>query len=85
MTIREAQEEMRQVYVDGAIGPFVSVTLYGLPHYAIAGVLMVAAGVALPSLRPGEFALGGWVGGALLVLLGVALLLGRRARAHHSP
>jgi hypothetical protein len=24
MTIREAQEEMRAVYVDGAIGPFVS-------------------------------------------------------------
>jgi len=182
MTIREAQEEMRRVYVDGAIGPFVSgaiwlasaalasagsrtpavlalvlggvfifpigllvlrvlgrptavrkenplsflamqvaftiplaiplilaaaqhrsewfysgflivvgahylpfVTLYGLPHYAIAGVLMVAAGVALPSLRPGEFALGGWVGGGLLVALGVALVLGRRARARHSP
>ena len=63
--------------------PFV--TLYGLPHYAIAGMLMVAAGVALPSLRPGEFALGGWVGGGLLAVLGVVLLLDRRARALHSP
>jgi hypothetical protein len=182
MTIREAQEEMRAVYVDGAIGPFVSgaiwlvsaalatagarsqavlalvlggmfifpigllvlrvlgkpssvrkenplsflamqvaftiplaiplilaaarhrsewfyagflivvgahylpfVTLYGLPLYAIAGGLMVAAGIALPSLRPGEFALGGWVGGGLLVVLGAVLLATRRARLRHSP
>ena len=182
MTIREAQEEMRQVYVDGAIGPFVSgaiwlvsaalaaagsrtlavnvlvfggvfifplgllvlvalrrptavkkenplsflamqvaftiplaiplilaamrhrsewfysgflivvgahylpfVTLYGLPHYAIAGGLMVAAGIALPSLRPGDFALGGWVGGAMLIVLGVVLLATRGARLRHSP
>jgi drug/metabolite transporter (DMT)-like permease len=63
--------------------PFV--TLYGLPHYAIAGVLMVAAGIALPSLRPGEFALGGWVGGAMLIVLGVVLLATRGARLRHSP
>ena len=47
--------------------PFV--TLYGLPIFAIAGGLMVTAGILLPSLRPGEFAIGGWLGAVLLALL----------------
>ena len=65
--------------------PFV--TLYGLPQFAIAGGLMVAAGILLPSQRPGDFAIGGWIGGVLLALLAVALAAGRaaRARAAHSP
>ena len=65
--------------------PFV--TLYGLPIYAVAGGLMVAAGIVLPSQRPGDFTAGGWLGGALLALLGVALAAGHaaRARAAHSP
>jgi hypothetical protein len=33
---------------------------------------MVAAGLAIPVLAPGGFALGGWVGGGMLVLLGAA-------------
>jgi hypothetical protein len=59
--------------------PFV--TLYGLPVYAVAGGLMVLTGFALPSLRPGDFTAGGWVGGLLLLILGVVLLAGRAARA----
>ena len=63
--------------------PFV--TLYGLPIFAVGGGLMVTAGIVLPRLRPGEFAIGGWVGGLLLALLGVVLLVIHRSSARHSP
>jgi hypothetical protein len=63
--------------------PFV--TLYGLPVFAIGGGLMAAAGIVLPGLKPAEFALGGWVGGILLALLGLTLLVIHRASARHSP
>ena len=65
--------------------PFV--TLYGLPIFAIAGGLMVTAGILLPSLRPGEFAIGGWLGAVLLALLGIALAVDHAARTRkaHSP
>ena len=63
--------------------PFV--TLYGLPIFAVAGGLMVGAGIVLPSLRPGEFALGGWIGGVLLALFGVVLLVMHRSSVPHSP
>ena len=65
--------------------PFV--TLYGQPaFYPVAGV-MVGTGFALPSLRPGEFAFGGWVGGALFVLLGfvLAVLHARESRRGVTP
>ena len=58
--------------------PFV--TLYAQPLYFAAGALMVAAGLAIPVLAPGGFALGGWVGGGMLVLLG-AVLAAAHARA----
>ena len=51
--------------------PFV--TLYGQPLFWGAGFVMVAAGVWLPMLAPGEFALGGWVGGGMLIALGIVL------------
>jgi hypothetical protein len=63
--------------------PFV--TLYGLPVFAIGGGLMVGAGFLLPNLKPGEFALGGWVGGILLAVLGVVLAVMHRSSARHSP
>jgi hypothetical protein len=69
--------------------PFV--TLYGQPVFYPAALLMVGAGFALPLLAPGDFALGGWVGGAMLVLLGLVLGVlhaneqARDARATHSP
>ena len=69
--------------------PFV--TLYGQPaFYPVAGV-MVGAGFVLPLLRPGEFAIGGWVGGAMFIVLGfvLAALHARDsrgvARPAHSP
>jgi hypothetical protein len=63
--------------------PFV--TLYGLPVFAIGGGLMAAAGIVLPGLKPAEFALGGWVGGILLAVLGVTLGVIHRTSARHSP
>jgi hypothetical protein len=44
-------------------------------------------GFALPKLRPGDFAFGGWVGGALFVLLGfvLAALHARESRRGMSP
>ena len=69
--------------------PFV--TLYGLPvFYPVAGI-MVGAGFMLPRLRPGDFAFGGWVGGAMFVVLGLllAVLHARESRGvprpAHSP
>ena len=52
---------------------------------------MVGAGFALPALAPGNFALGGWVGGGILALLGVVLGMlhaseqARDAQVAHSP
>jgi len=65
--------------------PFV--TLYGQPIFAVGGALMAAAGILLPRYRPGDFALGGWLGGAMLAVLGVALGLAHAARGRtaHSP
>jgi hypothetical protein len=65
--------------------PFV--TLYGQPaFYPVAGI-MVGLGFALPKLRPGEFAFGGWVGGVFFVLLGfvLAALHARESRRGTSP
>ena len=65
--------------------PFV--TLYGQPIFAVAGVLMAAAGILLPRYRPGEFATGGWLGGAMLAALGIVLWAAHatRVRTAHSP
>lgn len=65
--------------------PFV--TLYGQPIFGVAGVLMAAAGILLPRFRPGEFATGGWLGGAMLAVLGIVLWTAHAARVRtaHSP
>src|SRR6185369_12872848 len=44
MTIREAQEEMRRVYVDGAIGPFVSGAIW------LASAALASAGSRTPAV-----------------------------------
>jgi hypothetical protein len=69
--------------------PFV--TLYGQPAFYGVAAVMVGAGFVLPMLRPDSFALGGWLGGAMLVLTGVTLgilharELASRPRPAHSP
>jgi len=65
--------------------PFI--TLYGQPIFGVAGAIMAAAGILLPRLRPGEFAIGGWLGGAMLVVLGIVLGAAHTARPRttHSP
>jgi len=65
--------------------PFI--TLYGQPIFGAAGVLMAAAGILLPRLRPGEFATGGWLGAAMLAVLGMVLGAAHvaRPRTAHSP
>lgn len=65
--------------------PFI--TLYGQPIFGAAGVLMAAAGILLPRLRPGEFATGGWLGAAMLAVLGIVLGAAHvaRPRTAHSP
>jgi len=65
--------------------PFI--TLYGQPIFGVAGALMAAAGILLPRFRPGEFAIGGWLGGAMLVVLGIVLGAAHAARPRttHSP
>jgi hypothetical protein len=93
MRLEDAQREMRDVYLGGSVGahylPFV--TLYGQPAFYGVAAVMVGAGFVLPMLRPDSFALGGWLGGAMLVLTGVMLgILHARERAGrprpaHSP
>jgi hypothetical protein len=65
--------------------PFI--TLYGQPLFGLAGMIMATAGILLPRFRPGDFALGGWLGGAMLAVLGVVLGAAHaaRPRATHSP
>lgn len=54
-------------------------TLYGMRHFAVPAVALVAGGWLLPALAPGAFALGGWVGGSVLLALGAWLLSVHRA------
>jgi hypothetical protein len=69
--------------------PFV--TLYGQPLFYGVAAVMVGAGFLLPILQPSSFAIGGWVGGAILLLTGVTLgaLHAREAAGRpgtaHSP
>jgi len=65
--------------------PFI--TLYGQPIFGLAGTIMAAAGILLPRFRPGDFAFGGWLGGAMLAVLGIVLGAAHAARPRtaHSP
>jgi hypothetical protein len=66
--------------------PFV--TLYGRRVFFIAGMLMVGTGIALPVLARGSFALGGWVGGGMLLALATVLAAPSSPSApaeRHSP
>jgi hypothetical protein len=65
--------------------PFI--TLYGQPLFGLAGMIMATAGILLPRFRPGDFAFGGWLGGAMLAVLGIVLGAAHaaRPRATHSP
>jgi hypothetical protein len=45
--------------------PFVS--LYGMPHFAFLAGVLVIGGIALGLFGPPAFALGGWLGGAVLI------------------
>ena len=69
--------------------PFV--TLYGQPVFYLLALIMVGAGFALPVLRPGDFAIGGYVGVVLFIVTGIYLAAhhagesARRARITRSP
>lgn len=60
--------------------PFVF--LYGMPLFAVLAGLLTFGGVALALWGPDQFAVGGWVTGA--ILLGIAPLL-RRSAGERSP
>jgi hypothetical protein len=70
--------------------PFV--TLYGQPLFYAVAAVMIGAGVALPLLQPGVFAVGGWFAGILFAVLGVWLAVSHAGEAAklaavptHSP
>jgi hypothetical protein len=52
--------------------------LYGMRQFAVLSGLMIAAGLLFGLYGPANFALGGWVGAALLLLFAFAGL--RQAR-----
>jgi hypothetical protein len=52
--------------------PFMA--LYGLRQFAVLAVVLVAGGWLLPVIAPNAFALGGWIGGGVLVAVGAWLL-----------
>jgi hypothetical protein len=63
--------------------PFV--TLYGMRVYAVLSGAMIASGLVIALYMPSApFALGGWIGGAMLIVFGVAGLA-LRATAKPSP
>jgi hypothetical protein len=59
--------------------PFIS--LYGLWHYAVIAVALLGGGIMLALRMPNEFALGGWLAGAALVLFGLWLFSVKEPRA----
>lgn len=66
-------------------------TLYGRRAFLFPAVAMLGAGFALPALRPGDFAIGGWAGAAILLVTGIVLFAthaaeaAKPAPAPHSP
>lgn len=59
-------------------------TLYGHRAFLFPVATLLVAGIALPTLRPGDFAIGGWVGAGLLLLTGVVLAAANTGEAAKS-
>jgi hypothetical protein len=49
-------------------------TLYGLRQFVVLAAALIAGGWLLPILAPQAFALGGWIGGVVLLAFGMWLL-----------
>jgi hypothetical protein len=55
-------------------------TLYGMRSFLVLGAVLISSGIAIALYLPGNFSLGGWVGGViLLVLAAVGYIEMRRA------
>jgi uncharacterized protein DUF7010 len=46
-------------------------TLYGMRSFLVLAALLIASGMAIALYVPGNFSLGGWVAGVLLLIFGV--------------
>jgi hypothetical protein len=56
--------------------------LYGMREYAVLAAALMGGGITLGILMPDQFNVGGWLGGAALVIFGVvAGRLAQRARS----
>jgi hypothetical protein len=61
-------------------------TMYGMWQFGVLAAALLAGGMLLGLLAPHEFALGGWLGGAaLLVFGGAAGVIARRERPPAAP
>ena len=61
-------------------------TLYGMWQYGVLAAVLMAGGLLLGLMVPHEFALGGWLGGAAMLLFGVAAgAIARRERLAPAP
>jgi hypothetical protein len=64
--------------------PFMS--MYGMWQYGVLAAALMAGGMLLGLMVPHEFALGGWLGGAAMLLFGVAAgAIARRERLAPAP
>ena len=52
--------------------------LYGMGSYGFLAAALVGGGVVLAALKPALFALGGWIGGAVLIIFASAVLAGAK-------
>jgi hypothetical protein len=61
-------------------------TMYGMWQFGVLAAALMAGGMLLGLLAPHEFALGGWLGGAAMVLFGAAAgAINRRERPLPAP
>ena len=47
-------------------------TLYGMRSFLVLGAALISSGIAIALYLPGNFSLGGWVGGVILLVLPAA-------------
>lgn len=66
--IRETRAAM--VIVGAHYLPFIF--LYGMPHFGVLAVALIAGGALLGWYGPGTFSLGGWISAALFVVFAFA-------------